>query len=631
MVGKIHRRKLGKIALSIGVLGVVFGDIGTSPLYALQASIAIAHVSLNPSNIYGIVSLIVWAITIVVSMKYIVFIMSADNRGEGGILALIGLLRQKLSNRHNMKWLLLLGFIGLSLFYGDSVITPAISVLSAVEGLKIVLPTLSYLIIPITLIVLVILFVIQSRGSSKIGSVFGPIMTLWFIVSGLVGLDWIIKAPSVLGALSPITAVNFIMEHPSVAFLALGAVILALTGAEALYADMGHFTRAAVRRSWFVLVYPALLLNYLGQGALVALHPSAVTSSYFLLFPGWAQGAALVLATVATVIASQAVIAGAFSLTSQAARLGFVPPMHIKHTSDEEVGQVYIGSINWVLFIMVVGLVLGFRTSIALADAYGMAVSGTFLITTILFIVLARYVLRWRWWQVAGYAVIFGSVDVLFVISGLSKLFHGAWIPLTIGFIALILVTTWTKGIGIVTRERARREGSIELFVQKLRGIPELARTPGVSVYLSGHSKHAPLAMHETVEQLHELSQHVIVVTVHVLDIPHVRPHERAVIDELGYPNDGIAHVTLRFGYDDSPNVPRTLETLKTLDHELEFSFEDANYFVSSSDLAIIHDHRMSLIRKRIFLWLYRNGASPITYFHLPLGRTIDMASYIEL
>ena len=628
----MKRKRLASIALSVGALGIVFGDIGTSPLYALQACVALTHISLNREDVYGIISLIIWAVTIVVSLKYVLLIMRADNQGEGGILALIGLLRKKLGTRRSIKWWILAGFAGLSLFYGDSVITPAISVLSAVEGIKVVAPHIDFLIVPVTVMILTALFALQSRGTGKIGAIFGPIMITWFILSGVVGLTWIVRSPDVLIAVSPLTAAQFALHHLVTAFIALGAVVLSVTGAEALYADMGHFGRSAVRRAWFMLVYPALLLNYLGQGALVAHNPKAISSAYFLLYPEWAQGIALVIATLATVIASQAIIAGAFSLTRQAVRLNFAPPMLVKHTSGEEAGQVYIGLVNWIIFVLVVALVLVFRSSINLASAFGMAVSGTLFIDTILFFAVARIVFRWQlYWVVIG-TICFGSVDLLFLTSSLSKIVHGGWIPLAIAALAFLVLATWTKGIGIVGRERARREGSIGDFVQKLaRQSRSVKRVPGVAVYLSGHSKHAPLAMHEAVERLHELNQHVVAVTVHVVDEPHVQPEKRAVVDELGSLKDGIVHVTLRYGFNDVPNVPRALENLRNKTPELHMSVENANYFISSSDLVIRGNHRMSRLRKYIFVWLYRNSLPPTAYFHLPPERTIDMTSYVEL
>ena len=624
-------KKMMSTGLTFGALGVVFGDIGTSPLYALQACFALTHITVTHEAIFGIISMIVWAVTLVVSIKYVLLIMRADNDGEGGILALLALLRKKIGHKKSMHFFVLLGLLGLALFYGDSVITPAISVLSAVEGLKIVAPSIEYLIVPITVVILLVLFSVQSRGTGKIGAVFGPIMMAWFVMSGLVGLWHISKMPSVLMALSPLTALDFAVRHPVVAFVALGAVVLSITGAEALYADMGHFGRSAVRKAWFLVVFPCLILNYLGQGALVAAQPSALTSSYFLLYPEWLQLPALIIATCATVIASQAVIAGAFSLTRQAVRLGFAPPMLVKHTSDEEVGQVYIGFINWVILLLVLVLVVVFRSSVNLAAAFGMAVSGTLLIDLVLFLVVARLVLGWRLVQLVPLAVGFGCIDMLFVASSLGKFVHGGWIPLAIAGAAFLLLTTWTRGIGIVSRERARREGSIDDFVKKMKNLPGVSRVPGVSIFLSGHTDHAPLAMHESVERLHELSEHVLVVTVKIHDVPRVALHDRVTVDELGSTRDGIAHVTLNYGFNEMPNVPRALENLHEDAPELQISLKNANYFISSSDIALRHDHRMLGPRKRLFMWLYRNSLSPTQYFHLPHERTIDMTSYVEL
>lgn len=625
------KHKKSSALLTLGALGVVFGDIGTSPLYALQACFKLAHLPVNQTTIFGVISLIIWAVTLVVSIKYVLLIMRADNDGEGGILALLGLLRKKVANKKRLHGFVLLSLLGLALFYGDSVITPAISVLSAVEGLQVVAPDVAFLIVPIAVAILLTLFGVQSRGTGKIGLVFGPIMVLWFVASGVMGLSHVINMPQVLTALLPTTALEFAWQYPLVAFISLGAVVLAITGAEALYADMGHFGRSAVRTSWFIVVFPCLILNYLGQAALVAQHPEAIASSYFLLYPDWAHIPALILATAATVIASQAVIAGAFSLTRQAVRLGFAPPLTVRHTSNDEAGQVYIGFINWVILLLVLTLVVTFRSSVNLAAAFGMAVSGTLLIDLILFLAVAHYVFKWHWPRIAGLAVIFGVIDLLFVASSLQKFIHGGWIPLAIAAVAFGLLVTWTRGIGIVSRERASREGSIETFVKKIAQCNAITRTPGVSVFLSGHSGHAPLAMHEMVERLHELNTHVLAVTVSVQNVPHVRPETRVEVDDLGSWRDGIAHITLRYGFNDIPNVPYALENLHDKSPELQVSLKNANYFISSSDLVISRNRRMSMLQKVLFIWMYRNSTSPTQYFHLPPARTVDMTSYVEL
>ena len=627
----MKQRKVASAALTLGALGVVFGDIGTSTLYTLPAVFHVGNLSLTNANIIGVISLIIWAITIVVALKYVTLIMRADNGGEGGVLALVGLLRAKIGVLGRGHGWLLLGFAGLALFYGDSVITPAISVLSAVEGTQVAWPQIAHLTVPITVVILALLFFVQSRGTGLIGKFFGPVMVVWFVCSGAAGLFHVINAPTILLALLPTTALGYALIHPVLTFVLLGAVVLAVTGAEALYADMGHFGRNAVRSSWFMLVFPALLLNYMGQGALVLQSHAAVTSPYFLLYPSALRLPVIILATSATLIASQAVIAGAFSLTRQAVRLGFLPPMRIKHTSEEEVGQVYIGTVNWILFILVVVLVVSFGASSHLAAAYGVAVSGTLLIDSVLFFVVARLVRGWSMKKTCLIAIGFLLVDTLFFTSSLGKVVHGGWIPLLIAAMTFSLMITWTRGQKIISRERQTIEGPLDDFVVALHSAHTLSRPEGSAIYLAHHAGMTPLALRESVDRLHELMRTVVIVNVKTLDIPHVAPRERAKLDELGYRDDGISRVTLEFGYLDAPNVPQALEHIRGRTPELQFDLAAATYFISENDVAIMNNHRMSRLQKRLYVWMYRNAAKTTTYFRLPPERTIDMASYIEL
>ncbi|HEU0266669.1 MAG TPA: KUP/HAK/KT family potassium transporter [Candidatus Saccharimonadaceae bacterium] len=628
----MKQRKITGSVLALGALGVVFGDIGTSPLYTLQAIFGLEHAPLTAVNIVGAVSLVIWAVTIVVALKYVTLIMCADNAGEGGILALVGLLRAKMKTlKGRLSSWLLLGFAGLALFYGDSVITPAISVLSAVEGTRVAWSQIATYIVPITAVVLAGLFVIQSRGTGLIGRFFGPIMVVWFIASGVAGLGHVIGTPEVLWALSPLTALQYAVVHPGVTFVLLSAVVLAVTGAEALYADMGHFGRSAVRRAWFWLVFPALLLNYLGQGALVLGSHSAIASPYFLLYPSVFRLPAMILATLATLIASQAVIAGAFSLTRQAVRLGFLPPMLVRHTSEEESGQVYIGIVNWIIFVLVLVLVVTFGSSERLAGAYGMAVSGTLLIDSLLFFTVAHIVRGWSVTKVCLIGVWFVIIDTLFFVSSLQKIIHGGWIPLLIATVTLVLMVTWTRGRQIVSHERQIIEGTLDDFVSLLHTEKNLARPTGSAIYLAHHGGMTPLALRASIDQLHELLQTVVIVNVHTLDVPHVPLHSRARIDELGYDDDGITYVHLEFGYNDIPNVPLALEHLLGRTPELEFDLAQSTYFISDSDIAIMKNHRMSRLLKYVYVWMARNATKTTTYFRLPPDRTIDMASYIEL
>src|SRR4051812_43419 len=460
--------KAGKAALTFGALGIVFGDIGTSPLYALDAVFHESDVRPDQAGVYGIISLVFWAITLIVSIKYIAFIMRADNDGEGGIMALIALIQSALKDTRGKLALVAAGVFGASLFYGDGMITPAISVLSAVEGLEVISPSLESIVLPATLTILTMLFFIQRFGTGAVGRLFGPVMGAWFTVLAVSGLAKVMDQPEVLKALSPSYAVQFFANDFGIAFLSLGGVVLAVTGAEALYADMGHFGRPAIRRAWFFFVFPALTLNYLGQGALIVGNPKAISNPFFLLVPHWAQIPVVVLATMAAVIASQAVISGAFSVTRQAVQLGFLPRLTIHHTSEEEVGQVYTPAINMVLFVAVVALVVGFGSSQALASAYGIAVTGTLAIDTILFAVVVRVVWKKSLRLAIFTAVAFLIVDLSFFAANLPKVVHGGWFPLTIAFVIFTVLVTWQRGREIVTRNRTDLEGPLQAFVDYL-------------------------------------------------------------------------------------------------------------------------------------------------------------------
>ena len=616
--------------LFIGAIGIVFGDIGTSPLYALQAIFGVSHLPFTITDIIGAISLIIWAIILVVTIKYIGLVMRANNNGEGGIIALTALVRRTNISQRKKIVFTILGLVGVSLFYGDSIITPAISVLSAVEGTRIILPQFTAYIIPATIAILAGLFLLQARGTGRIGLLFGPIMIAWFIVSAIGGLSQIIHYPQIFEALLPTTALSFFATNPLPGFVAMGAVILAITGAEALYADMGHFGRPAITSAWFFLVFPALLCTYLGQGALVAQHPETISEAYFLMFPSAFHLPVIILATVATLIASQAVISGAFSLTRQAIQLGFAPRLTIHYTSQNEVGQVYLPALNWILAILVIVTVVGFGSSANLAGAFGFAVCGALAIDTILLLVIMR-----RSWHtpvlvIVLTAAIFLTIDGLFLSSSLSKLLHGAWFPIVIAITGFTLLTTWYKGHSIISRERHRGEGSLKSFVTKLHH-SQIPRIAGNAVYLGQHTGNAPLALHETVEQLHELHDNVVVVTVKTTDTPHVPNRSRVVFDGLGHPDDGISHVTLQFGYKDTPNIPKALELARRKSPEVDFDPYTATYFTSISQPTIVHNHRMAKWRKLLYLFMDRNASNPSSYYKLPLDHTIEMRSFLEL
>ncbi len=622
------------IALSIGALGVVFGDIGTSPLYAMTAAFGKFgfHIPINQSNVFGVISLVIWSLFLIVSIKFIFFIMRVDNEGEGGIMALVSLLkRSPLNSRY--KWIfLILGVVGVALFYGDSTITPAISVLSAVEGLKVINPSLGAYIIPATVIILTSLFVIQKYGTNFIGKMFGPIMLIWFLTIGIGGGLQVIKHPDVLVALSPLTAINFFRSHPSVALIAMGAVVLAITGTEALYADMGHFGRKPIARSWFWIVLPTLLLCYMGEGTLILHSRSAAENPLFLLFPLYLRTTILLLATFATVIASQAVISGAFSLTRQAVQLDFLPKMLIKHTSRHEGGQIYVPFINATLFIITILLVILFGSSVKLANAYGIAVSGTLAIDTILYLVVMRSLWHKKSAKLLLLGILFIPIDMLFVAATFPKIFQGGWVPILIAFVIFVIINTWLRGQVIVVRERRALEGSLQGFIDKIQSEkPSISRLPGTAVYIGHHADLAPLALHATFKDLHELQEQVIIVSVELTTASHIPERDRAVVDNLGYDDDGIYHVSLKYGFHDSINIPDSLKAVHKYDPQFTVDLGDASYFISLSRVIPSKRHNLLNWRKSLYCLMSRNAISTSDYYKLPIGKTLEMRSLIKL
>jgi KUP system potassium uptake protein len=626
-----HAAGAGALLLSLGALGIVFGDIGTSPLYAMKAVFANA-VEPSEEGVYGVVSLVFWAITIIVSLKYVTFIMRADNEGEGGIMALIARVQTAtVKSRSAQVMLVALGIFGASLFYGDGMITPAISVLSAVEGLEVTSPSLDSLVVPITLAILTVLFAIQRFGTGAVGRLFGPVMLVWFTILALAGLVEVVKEPGILRAVSPTYAVEFMVNHGGTAFAALGSVVLAVTGAEALYADMGHFGRAAIRRAWFAIVFPALMLNYMGQGALILARPESVDSPFFLLFPSWARMPMVVLATVATVIASQAVISGAFSVTRQAVQLGFLPRLTILHTSGREIGQVYVPAVNWVIFVAVVALVVGFGSAEHLASAYGIAVTGTLAIDTILFFFVVRVLWRKPLWLVAAGAAGFLAVDLAFFAANLPKVLHGGWFPLAIALVIFVVLTTWQKGREIVTQRRTAEEGPLRDFVEHVHALdPPVYRSPRTGVFLNANIDTTPLALRANVEHNNTMQRNVVILSVQTMRVPHVTPDERVTLDDLGYRDDGITHLLARFGFQDNIDVPGTLRmAAERLEGEVDC--EHASYFLSRITIVPTDAPGMAMWRKKLFTTIARNAANPVPYFSLPDDRTVVIGQHIEL
>ncbi|MGX9885404.1 potassium transporter Kup [Streptomyces sp. NPDC002276] len=626
-----------RLAVVIGALGVVFGDIGTSPIYTLQTVFSPSDphpVPVSTQNVYGVVSLVFWSVVVIVTVTYVLLAMRADNEGEGGIMALITLLR-RWSSQHGGRTALVLtglGIFGASLFFGDSMITPAISVLSAVEGLKVVEPSLDDAVVPITAVIIVVLFLVQRRGTAAVGRVFGPIMILWFTAIGACGVVGIADHPAILRALWPSYALGFLFGHFGTAFFALAAVVLAVTGAEALYADMGHFGRRAITRAWLFLVFPACVLSYFGQGALILDDPDNISSPFFLLVPHWGRWPMVLLATAATVIASQAVITGAYSVASQAAQLGYLPRLRIAHTSESTIGQIYVPWINWLLMVSVLTLVFAFRSSAALAFAFGMAVTGTITITTLLFFYVARA--KWgtpKWLIVTG-ATLLLSVDLLFVAANLTKLVHGAWLPLLIGITAFTVMTTWQRGREVVTAERAEHEGSLREFVDQLRsGERPVLQVPGTAVFLNRGKQTAPLAMRANVERNHVRHEQVVILSIETEPVPRVPVDRRIVVDGLGYADDGIVHVTARFGYMETPDVPGTLALLEPADTEGPLLLDDASYFLSTIELRRGPAPTMAPWRKRLFIATSHITADAAEHFGLPRDRTVIMGWHIEV
>jgi KUP system potassium uptake protein len=624
------RARTGTAALALGALGVVYGDIGTSPLYAMQTVFAVESIRPTTGSVYGVISLVFWSITLVVSVKYVTLVMRADNHGEGGIMALVALVRKAdVRHRAGKFALVVLGIFGAALFYGDGMITPAISVLSAVEGLNVVAPGMEHFVVPITLGILTVLFAVQRFGTSKVGGAFGPIVAVWFTILGVAGLLQVIESPGVLQALSPYYGAVFLVDHLGIALPALGAVVLAVTGVEALYADMGHFGATAIRRTWFVVVFPALTLNYLGQGALLLSQPGATENPFYLMFPHWALIPMVCVATAATVIASQAVISGVFSITRQAVQLGFLPRLTVLHTG-REVGQIYVPAVNWLMLVAVAGLVFGFGSSEALATAYGIAVTGTLAITTVLFFFVARALAHRPLWLVLTGAAFFLTVDLAFLTANLPKVQHGGWFPLALGAVMFVLLSTWQRGRDIVSHNRTEIEGPLDDFVQEVRASPSVFRVPRTAVYLNANRETTPLALRENFRHNDTVHETVLIVSVQTIDVPHVQESKRVLVDELGYRDDGICRVTARFGFQDDIDVPRAL-AMSVQQMEGEVDLDTASYFVSRTTVVPTAAAGMSRWRKRLFVSVLRNAANPVAYFKLPDDRTVVMGTHVEL
>jgi len=614
-------------ALTLAALGIVYGDIGTSPLYAAKEVFNPSHgIEFTAANVIGGVSTILWALMFVVTLKYVLLIMRADNKGEGGIMALLALAITSVKGRPGWsKGLAIIGVFGAALFYGDGVITPAISVLSAVEGLEIATPVLKPYVVPITVVVLIALFAFQRSGTAAVGALFGPVMALWFCVLGVAGILQVVNTPEILAAFNPWHAYHFLTLHGWSSFLVLGAVCLAVTGAEALYADMGHFGKKAVQIGWFSLVFPALALNYLGQGALLIANPQAVSNPFYLMFPDWALYPMVGLATAATVIASQAVISGAYSITKQAVQLGFLPRMQIIQTSAREIGQIYIPSINWGLLAAILAAVIGFGSSANLASAYGLAVSGTMLIDT----VLTFFVIRYTW----GYGLplciaatgCFLAVDIAFLSANLVKTIEGGWFPLAMGATVFTLMVTWRRGREILFERLRSSSIALKPFLASLFVEPP-PRVSGTAVFLVGDADSVPHALLHNLAHNKVVHERIVFLTVVYRDVPWVNFNERVNIEPLG---NECFRIKLNFGFMNVPDVPKALELC--VEHGLEFNTLETSFFVSRETLIPTRGDGMALWRERLFATMARNAGSIVEYFNIPSNRVIELGTQVEI
>ncbi len=624
-VPQVHKN--GLMALSVAALGVVYGDIGTSPLYALQTVFTGDHaVPVTPENVLGVLSLVFWSLILVVAVKFVMFIMRADNHGEGGIMALMALIQRLLKNETRFRnVLVLLGLFGASLFFGDGIITPAISVLSAMEGLEVASPSLTPYVIPLSIVILVALFMIQRKGTATVGGMFGPIMIFWFVTIAVLGMREIIRIPHVLVAVNPLLALSFLAEHGVLGFLALGAVVLTVTGAEALYADMGHFGARPIRFAWFGLVLPSLLINYFGQGAFMIHNPAQAANAFYDLTPKWALYPMIGLSTVATVIASQAVISGVYSMTQQAIQLGFLPRTNIVHTSAREMGQIYVPTMNWLIMLGVLALVLGFKSSANLGWAYGLAVTGTITIDTVLVFVVARRLWHWNRVLIVAGLAFFLTIDLGFLGANLVKLFQGGWFPLAIGGLMFTLMATWKRGKELLAERLHTQSIELKPFLDGLKDHPP-QRVSGTAIFLTTNLAKVPHAMLHNLLHNKVMHERVILLTVRTRTAPWVAGDERVEVEDLG---GQFYAVTLYFGFKEEPDVPLALQTVMPGGKPIDMM--ETSFFLSRETLIATKMPGMALWRERLFVSMARNGSSATAFFHIPTNRVIELGTQVEL
>ena len=621
--GEHHHGSLLK--LTVGAIGIVFGDIGTSPLYAFRETFAGHHpLPVDRLHVFGVLSLMFWSMMIVVTLKYVTILMRADNKGEGGSLALLALISRKTEAARWGAAIILLGVFACALFYGDSMITPAVSVLSAVEGLVVVEAGLQPWVVPIAIVILVGLFMIQQRGTAAVGALFGPVIITYFLTLAVLGAMSIVKAPEVISALNPAWAVRFFFEEKFLAFVSLGSVVLAVTGAEALYADMGHFGRRPIRAGWIYFVLPALMINYLGQGALLIARPEAIHNPFFLLAPDWFLLPLVLLATAATVIASQAVISGAFSVTQQAIHLGYIPRLRITHTSAAAASQIYIPAVNWALMVMVILLVLVFQTSSNLTAAYGIAVTGAMFIDTCLLAVVLFALWGWNKWLAAGLLALFFLVDAAYFAANLLKVPSGGWFPLMIGFIAFAFLTTWAKGRKLLHRQLKHGDIPIPLFIKSAAG--SAARVPGTAVFMTSQADGVPHALLHNLKHNKVLHERSIFLKVAIEDVPWIAPEKQIEVDEFG---DGFYRIILHFGFMQDMNVPEALGRIDRCG--FPFKMMETSFFLSRQTPLASSVHGMAIWREKLFAWMMRNAESPMEFFALPPNRVVEMGSQVKI
>jgi KUP system potassium uptake protein len=606
-------------------MGVVFGDIGTSPLYALK-EVFIGHhpLAVDTLHVFGVLSLVFWTMMLVVTVKYVMVVMRADNRGEGGSMALYALISRSLGDNRRTVVLALLGVMATALFFGDSIITPAISVLSAVEGLTTVDPRFGDMVLPLSLVIIVGLFIIQSRGTARVGALFGPVMLVYFAVLAILGVIQIAAHPAVLQALSPVHAVRFFAADPALSFLALGSVVLAVTGAEALYADMGHFGPKPIRAAWLVFVFPALMLNYLGQGALLITNPAAVQNPFYLMAPDELRLPLVVLSTMATVIASQAVISGAFSVTMQAVQLGFLPRMKIVHTSASAFGQVYIPAINWTLLVLVVLLVLGFRSSTDLAAAYGIAVTGTMFITTCMVAVPVVAIWKWPKWLAVPLIGVLGIVDAAYLASNITKVPDGGWFPLVIGLIGFTGLTTWSRGRALMQERLRDSSMPMEVFIKSAAGAA--TRVPGTAVFMTTSPVGVPQALLHNLKHNKILHERIMILTVVIDEVPYVSDEDRIGVKDLG---GGFYRLLVRYGFMQEIDIPAVLKKVENCGPKLKMM--ETSFFLSRQTLLASDKPGMAIWREHLFAWMMRNAESAMDFFKLPTNRVVELGSQVEI